>query len=86
MIKNIKLLVTFRRESFVSISYHIFETDKMKMFIDLLSESSKEGGGGGGGGGGISLLGNEYEPIFRGYVLPDQPEFWIIFLITSYFS
>ena len=46
------------------------------MLIDLLSESCKEGGG---GGGGISLLGNEDEPIFRGYVLPDQPEFLVIF-------
>ena len=36
-------------------------------------------GGRGGGGGCISLLGNEDEPIFRGYVLPDQPEFWVIF-------
>ena len=34
------------------------------MFIDLLSES---------------LLVNEDEPIFRGYVLPDQPEFLVIF-------
>ena len=29
--------------------------------------------------GGISLLGNEDGPIFRGYVLPDQPEFSVIF-------
>ena len=29
--------------------------------------------------GGISLLGNEDESIFRGYVLPDQPEFLVIF-------
>ena len=29
--------------------------------------------------GGISLLGNEDEPTFRGYVLPDQPEFLVIF-------
>ena len=41
------------------------------MFIDLLSESCEEGG--------ISLLGNEDEPIFRGYVLPDPPEFLAIF-------
>ena len=40
------------------------------MFIDLLSESCKKGG--------ISLLGNEEEPIFRGYVLPDQPDFLAI--------
>ena len=41
------------------------------MFIDLLSESCKEGG--------ISLLGNEDEPTFRGYILPDQAEFLVIF-------
>ena len=41
------------------------------MFIDLLSESCEEGG--------ISLLGNEDKPIFRGYVLPDQAEFLVIF-------
>ena len=34
------------------------------MFIDLFSET---------------LLGNEDEPIFRGYVLPDQPEFLVLF-------
>ena len=28
---------------------------------------------------GISLLGNEDEPIFQGYVLPNQPEFLVIF-------
>ena len=39
--------------------------------MDLLSESCEEGG--------ISLLGNEDEPIFRGYVLPDQPLFFVIF-------
>ena len=40
----------------------------------LLSGSCEEGGG-------ISLLGNEDQPIFRGYkVLPDQPEFLDIFL------
>ena len=33
-----------------------------------------------GGGGGTSLLGNENELIFRGYILPDQPEFFIIFI------
>ena len=27
----------------------------------------------------ISPLGNEYEPIFRGYVLPNRPEFLVIF-------
>ena len=41
------------------------------MFIDLLSESCKEGG--------ISLLRNEDEPVSRGYVLRDQPEFLVIF-------
>ena len=41
------------------------------MFIDLLSESCGEEG--------ISLLGNEHEPIFRGYVVPDQLEFLVIF-------
>ena len=41
------------------------------MFIELLSESCEEGG--------ISLLGNEDESIFRGYALPDQPEFLVIF-------
>ena len=30
-------------------------------------------------GKGISLLGNEDKPISRGYVLPDQPEFLVIF-------
>ena len=29
--------------------------------------------------GRISLLGNEDEPIFRGHVLPDQPELLVIF-------
>ena len=53
------------------------------MFIDLLSESCDKGAGGGGGGR-ISLLGDEDEPIFRGYLLPDQPTFIVIFLITSY--
>ena len=41
------------------------------MFIDLFSESCEEGG--------LSLLGNEDEPIFQEYVLPDQPEFLVIF-------
>ena len=41
------------------------------MFIDLLSEFCEEGG--------ISLLGNGDEPIFRGYILPDQPELLVIF-------
>ena len=31
------------------------------------------------GRGGISLLDNEDEPIFRGHVLPDQPELLVIF-------
>ena len=41
------------------------------MFIDLFSESCEEGG--------FSLLGNEDEPIFRGYILPYQHEVLIIF-------
>ena len=41
------------------------------MVIDLLSESCEERV--------ISLLGNEDEPIFREHVLPDQPEFLVIF-------
>ena len=43
------------------------------MFIDLLSESCEEFFLG------IFPLGNEDEPIFRGYVLLDQPEFLVIF-------
>ena len=39
--------------------------------MDLSSESCEEGG--------LSLLGNKDEPIFREYVLPDQPEFLVIF-------
>ena len=31
------------------------------------------------GKGGISLLDNEDEPIFRGHVLPDQPQLLVIF-------
>ena len=31
------------------------------------------------GRGGISLLGNEDERIFRGHVLPEQPELLVIF-------
>ena len=41
------------------------------MFTDLLSEFCEEGE--------ISLLGNEDEPIFRGYVSPDHPQFLVIF-------
>ena len=44
------------------------------MVKDLASESCEEG---------LSLLGNEGEPIFRGYVLPDQPEFLAIFYKLS---
>ena len=40
------------------------------MFIDLISESCEEG---------PSLLGNKDEPIFRGYIFPDLPEFLVIF-------
>ena len=32
-----------------------------------------------GRGGGISVLGNEDGPLFPGYILPDQPEFVVIF-------
>ena len=42
------------------------------MFIDLLSESCQESGN-------VPLLGNEDEPIFRGYVLSDQLELLVIF-------
>ena len=73
MIKNIKLTVTFLREYSVSVSYHFFEIDKMKYCSRNLARK-----------GGISLLGNEDEPIFRGYVPPDQPEFLLSF--TSCFS
>ena len=66
MIKNIKLPVTFRRKYSVSVSCHFFEIDKLKfLWICSLNLVRK---------GGISLLGNENEPIFQGYVLPDQPE------------
>ena len=41
------------------------------MFIDFSRNLARKGG--------LSLLGNEDEPIFRGYALPDQPE-------SSYFS
>ena len=50
------------------------------MITGLLSETFKEGGGGGGGGGDC----NEDEPISRGYVLPDQADFWLS--IISCFS
>ena len=42
------------------------------MFIDLLSESSRKKGR-------VSPSGNQDEPIFRGYVLPDHSEFSVIF-------
>ena len=41
------------------------------MLTALPPESCEEGG--------ISLFGNEDEPISRGHVLPDQPEFLVIF-------
>ena len=50
------------------------------MFIDLLSESCEKGEG---GVGGISLLDNEDEPIFREYVLPDQPESYKLFQLRQ---
>ena len=74
MTKNIKLPVSFRREYSVSISYHFFEIDKM--FTDFLSESCEEGG--------ISLLGNEDESIFQGYVFQISLNFWLS--VTTYFS
>ena len=42
------------------------------MFTDLFLESCKEGGI-------LSLLSTKVEPIFREYVLPDQPKFFVIF-------
>ena len=66
-----KLPVTFRREHSVSVSYHFFEIDKMKCLKTCSRNHATKGE--------ISLLGNEDEPIFRGYVLPDQPELLVIF-------
>ena len=40
------------------------------MFINLFPKSAK---------GGFFFSGNEDEPVFRGYVLPDHPEFLVIF-------
>ena len=71
MIKDIKLPVTFRREYSVSISYHFFEIDKIKCLQTCSRNLAKKGG--------ISLLGNEDEPISRGYVLSDQSKFLVIF-------
>ena len=76
MIKNIKLPVTFCREYSVSVSYRFFETDKMKYLWTCSRNLARKGG--------ISLLGNDDEPIFRGHVLPDQPEYLLSF--TSCFS
>ena len=61
--------------------FHIIFFEIDEMFMDLLSESSEEGSG--GGGGAISLLGNEDEPIFRGYILPNQPDFWFFYSCFS---
>ena len=47
--------------------------------LQTCSRNLARRGGGGGGGGRISLLGHEDEPLFRGYVLPDQPEFLVMF-------
>ena len=71
MIKNIKLPVTFLCKYSVSVSYHFFEIDKMKCLQICSRNLARKGGN--------SLLGNGDEPIFRGYVLPDQPEFLVIF-------
>ena len=71
MIKNIKLPVTFSREIFCfSFTCHFFEIDKMKCFWTCSRNPGRNGG--------ISLLGNEDEPIFRRYVLPNQPKFLVI--------
>ena len=48
--QNIKLPVTFRRESSFLISYHFFEIDKMKCLQTCSRNLPKTGGGGGGGG------------------------------------
>ena len=69
--QNIKLPVTFRRESSASISYHFSEIDKMKCLQTCSQNLARKGG--------LSLFGNEDEPIFRGYVLPDQPKSLVIF-------
>ena len=71
MIKNIKLPIAFLHEDSVSVSYHFFEIDKMKYLQTCSRNLARKGG--------ISLLGNEDEPIFRGYVLPDQLDFLVIF-------
>ena len=71
MIKlNIKLPVIFLF-SFIS----FLEIDKMKCLQTCSRNLLRKLGG----GGGISLLCNEDQPIFRGYILPDQPEFLVIF-------
>ena len=78
MIKNIKLPVTFRRESSILILYHFFQNTWNEMFwLDLLSESCKEG---------ISLLGNEDGPIFPGYVIISRSVWIFGYLFTSYLS
>ena len=41
------------------------------MFAELLRNFARKGG--------VSLLGNEDESIFRGYVFPDKPKFLVIF-------
>ena len=70
-IRNIKLPVTFRREYSVSVSYHFIEIDKMKSLWTCSQNLTRKGG--------ISLLGNEGEPIFQGYVLPKHPECLVLF-------
>ena len=72
MIKNTKLSETFSREYCVSVSYHVFEIDKMKcLCLKTCSRNLARKG--------ISLLGNDDESIFRRYVLPNQPECFVTF-------
>ena len=63
---NIKLPITFRHESSVSISYHFFEIDKMISSKTCSWNLARKG---------LSLLGNEEMPIF----LADQHKFLVIF-------
>ena len=61
IITNIKLLVIFRRESSVSISYHFSEIDKIKCLYRLALGILR-------GRKRIPLMGNGDEPIFRGLI------------------
>ena len=75
MIKNIKLPVTFHGEYSVSVSYHFFEIEKMKYLWTYSRNLARKGV--------TSLLGNEDEPIFRAYVLPDSLNFCYLLLAVS---